>query len=111
MVSFSLIFAAFVVETSHINLTDCCRCKCSRCSMELITKPEECRCCREIERCNEKLQLLQDDIERSCITEHGGFVSVCLNRWVLEVAGFSLKTKNGRRYSTLLAQGRTSQDE
>ena len=31
--------------------------------------------------------------EGDCVTIHPGFQDVCLNRWVLEVASLTLKTK------------------
>lgn len=47
-----------------------------------------------------------DDAELlHCVTELPGFDEVCLNRWVF------LKTKNRKRYTTLLNQGRASENE
>ena len=74
---------------------------------------EECRCCTEMEECMQKVSSYsQDNSEQvNCVTEHPGFDEVCLKQWVLEVAGISLKNKNGKRYTTLLNQGRTSKNE
>ena len=33
-----------------------------------------------------------------CVTEHPGFVEVCLNRWSLELAARSFKTREGPVY-------------
>ncbi|XP_015758790.1 PREDICTED: uncharacterized protein LOC107338057 isoform X1 [Acropora digitifera] len=78
-------------------------CKCSLCSVEAITKPEECICCKEIDRVSEVMGQL--DLEDRCIILHPGFQDVCLNRWVLEVASLNLKTKAGKSYRVLRGQG------
>ena len=75
---------------------------------------EEWRCCTEMEECMQKVSSYsQDNSEQvNCVTEHPRFDEVCLiKQWVLEVAGISLKNKNGKRYTTLLNQGRTSENE
>ena len=74
---------------------------------------EECRCCTEMEECMQKASSYsQDNSEQvNCVTEHPGFDEVCLKQWVVEVAGISLRNKNGKRYTTLLNQGRTSKNE
>ena len=67
-----------------------CRCKCSNCSLERITKPEECWCCMDMDRCTERM--LEVDKEGECITAHPGYAACCLNSWVLSSAAISLKT-------------------
>lgn len=85
------------------------RCKCSRCSIEALTKAEECICCKEIDRVGEVMS--QADLEDQCITLHPGFNDVCLNRWVLQIASLALKTKAGKSYRTLFSQGLKSESE
>ena len=65
----------------------------------------ECRCCTEIEECSQRLLVNYSKPNINCITEHPGFNEVCLNEWVLEVAGLGLKSKNGKRYTTIFNQG------
>ena len=47
--------------------------------------------------------LKEDNKQPHCVTEHPGFVKVCLNRWSLELAGRSFKTRDWirREVSTL----------
>lgn len=85
------------------------RCKCSHCSIEAVTKAEECICCKEIDRVGEVMS--QVDLEDQCITLHPGFHDVCLNRWVLQIASLALKTKAGKSYRTLFSQGLKSESE
>ena len=49
--------------------------------------------------------------EDKCITLHPGFHDVCLNKFVLEIAALSLKTKAGKSYRTIYAQGQRSEAE
>ena len=49
----------------------------------------ECICCCEIDRMVMKKE--EDASEISCITDHEGFESVCLNVWVLQAAYFSYR--------------------
>lgn len=77
------------------------RCKCSLSSLEAITKPEECICCKEIDRVSGVMGQL--DLEDRCITLHPGFHDVCLNRWVLEVASLNFAVKEaGMKQSKFL---------
>ena len=87
----------------------CFRCKCSNCSLEIVVKHEECRCCMEVNRCVERM----DELERKgdCIISHPGFSDVCLNRLVLHTASIGLKTKNKKSYTTMLAQSDTAEHE
>ncbi|KAK3753694.1 hypothetical protein QZH41_013140, partial [Actinostola sp. cb2023] len=80
-------------------------CHCSQCSVELVAKPEECFCCTEIDRCKEILEEL--DIDECCITSHPGFLSVCLDEWVLQIAAIGLQTRRKKRYTVLFDQGIT----
>jgi len=66
--------------------------------VEFVVKPEECRCCFEVDRCVEKIEKLER--EGDCIIAHPGFDDVCFNRWVLHTAGVGLNTKNKKSYTT-----------
>jgi len=72
-------------------------------------KPEECFCCLEMERCREKMEVIE--MEDTCITEHPGFENVCLDKWVLETAAIGLKTKSRRSYVSLHKERKTSEAE
>lgn len=85
------------------------RCSCSCSSVLLVAKAEECQCCHDIDRCGEIMAEI--DQEGQCITLHPGFLDVCLNKYVLEVASLGLKTKSGKSYKALLAQGNRSEAE
>ena len=76
--------------------------------MDMIVKPEECRCCLEFDRCTEKMA---NQEPQTCITLHPAFRDVCLNKYVLEVAAVGLKTKAKRSYTVLYNEGRTSESE
>ena len=99
----------YLVLRAHRTVVVVDRCKCSRCSLEAITKPEECICCKEIDRVSEVMGQL--DLEDRCTTLHPGFHEVCLNRWVLEVASLTLKTKAGKSYRVLRGQGGRNEAE
>ena len=58
-----------------------------------MTKTVECVCCREYQQILEKLT--DDGVADSCITQHPGFSAVCLNMWVLQVAGFHVRQEHG----------------
>ncbi|CAH3179583.1 unnamed protein product [Porites lobata] len=85
-------------------------CSCSNCSVSLVTKAQECICCKEIDRCEEVMEEAIGD-RTVCITLHPGFESVCLNRHVLEVAALGLKTRAGKSFTTVLGQSNKSDDE
>ena len=53
---------------------------------------DECVCCCEIEQVIHKKQ---GDTQVTCITEHEGFESVCLDTWVLQTAYFSYRWHYG----------------
>ncbi|XP_067025620.1 uncharacterized protein [Acropora muricata] len=72
-------------------------CKCSNCSLECITKPEECRCCMDMDRCTERMAEVEKDGQ--CITVHPGYAACCLNTWVLSNAAISLRTMAQKTYS------------
>lgn len=95
-------FSTFSFGVIEISLFH--RCKCTHCSLEYITKREECFCCHDIDRCQEKIQKLVESGNEEpldCITLHPGFVSGCLDEWVLEIAAIGLKTKKNKRYTVL----------
>ena len=85
-------------------------CRCSNCSVSLVTKAQECICSKEIDRCEEVMEEAIGD-RTVCITHHPGFESVCLNRHVLEVAAMGLKTRIGKSYTTVRGQSNKSDDE
>ena len=49
-------------------------------SVEIVLLWRECICCCEVEKVVMKKEESASEI--SCITEHEGFESVCLNAWV-----------------------------
>ena len=44
----------------------------------------------------------------SMLLSHPGFESVCLNSWVLATATIGLKTKEKEAFTTLVAEGNTT---
>ena len=44
----------------------------------------------------------------SMLLSHPGFESVCLNSWVLAIATIGLKTKQKKAFTTLFAEGNTT---
>lgn len=50
-------------------------------------------CCHEYDQIINKLA--ENDSEVSCITQHEGFVTVCLNRWVLQAGYFQYRQRYG----------------
>ena len=105
----STLFECNILREAHRTVVVIDGSKCSCCSLEAITKPEECICCKEIDRVGEVMGQL--DLEDRCITLHPGFQDVCLNRWVLEVASLNLKTKSGKSYRVLRGQGGRTEAE
>lgn len=54
----------------------------------------ECVCCQEIPQVKSKLrEVAQVDglPEPNCITQHPGFLAVCINRWVLQTAWYQYR--------------------
>lgn len=74
----SLLFECKILREARRTVVVLDRCKCSFCSLEAINKPEECICCKEIDRVGEVMDQL--DLEDRCITLHPGFRDVCPNR-------------------------------
>ncbi|CAH3177506.1 unnamed protein product [Porites lobata] len=99
----------FLLTPPIASVTMQTECFCSNCSVGFTTKPEECQCCREIDRCDEVMERFGDTSQG--ITLHPGFQDVCLNHHVSEVAALGLKTKSGKSYRVLYDQGRKSQSE
>lgn len=107
-------FSSIILPTIKLTCNFLClllgvRCFCSNCSVDLATKPEECQCCQEIDRCGEVMGKFGDP--HQCITLHPGFQDVCLNRHVLEIAALGLKTKAGKSYRTMFLQGQRTEAE
>ncbi|XP_028419305.1 uncharacterized protein LOC114545162 [Dendronephthya gigantea] len=86
-------------------------CECGNCSLDMIVKPEECRCCMEISQCRDKMYEHEDEGHQKCIVDHPGFNDVCLNEWVLEIASLGLKTKGHRNYNSVFREGQKTRAE
>ncbi|KAK2549703.1 hypothetical protein P5673_029831, partial [Acropora cervicornis] len=84
-------------------------CKCSNCSLECITKPEECRCCMDMDRCTERVAEVEKDGQ--CITAHPGYAACCLNTWVLSTAAISLRTMAQKTYSATKIEKNAAESE
>ena len=79
----------------------CSRCRCGKCSMELLANAQECRCCTEVEVCMPAIsnsEVVEDVGHVSCVTNHPGFNAVCLSKWSLRLSGEKYKRKGGQRY-------------
>ncbi len=63
-----------------------CRCECDKC--RIMPTARECLCCKEVPQV---LEVMQEFPEISCITDHSGFQSVCLDLYVLRTAYFSYR--------------------
>ena len=62
---------------------------------EPMPTERESVCCREIHQVENKL-MDWDGSSIDCITEHGGFQSVCLDVWVLQTALYQTGQEPGR---------------
>lgn len=87
------------------------RCKCGTCSVEFVVKPDECRCCFDIEQC--KMKMAEVNLNGRCLTEHPAFECGCLNPWVLRIAGVGFKTriKGAKNYTALYKKGKKTENE
>ncbi len=54
----------------------------------------ECVCCKEIASVVGKLDVLEDPTV-TCITNHPGFETVCLDVWVLQTAYYQFRQEHG----------------
>lgn len=70
-----------------------------------MDKEEECICCQEIDPVVNTCLSLVDDGEMyanqptpTCITQHPGFMTVCINKWVLRTAWFQYKQQYADAY-------------
>ena len=52
-------------------------------------------CCAEISQVWQKVEDQRPEIQMSCITEHPGFQSNCLDVWVLEAAYYAFRQQYG----------------
>ncbi|XP_077991063.1 uncharacterized protein LOC144445398 [Glandiceps talaboti] len=68
-------------------------CSCTQCQEML--KQVDSICCCEIDDVKKKMDEL--DAETNCITDHPGFIPVCLNEWVLQTAYFQYRQQYGSR--------------
>ena len=57
----------------------------------------ECRCCRNIPQVTAILDeyIEESNTDVSCITEHPGFASACLDRYVLQIAYLQYRQQYG----------------
>ena len=72
---------------------------CTRGNCQQMATPRECKCCREIR----SVVLKMEDYEvvalpLQCITEYPGFLSVCLDQYVLETAYYQYRQQYGERH-------------
>ncbi len=81
----------------------CVRCQCDNCTV--MDREEECICCQEINAIITTCKSLPNDGPMfvneaipTCITQHPGFKSVCLNKWVLKTAWFQYKQQYADAY-------------
>ncbi|CAH3178351.1 unnamed protein product [Porites lobata] len=54
----------------------------------------ESECCHDIGQIWQKIEE-QTEVQMSCITEHPGFQSTCLDVWVLETAYYAYRQQHG----------------
>ena len=52
-------------------------------------------CCTEIGQLWQKVKEQGPETQISCITEHPGFQSICLDFWVLETAYYAYRQQQG----------------
>ena len=77
------------------------RCSCGNCkAMPLI---EESICCAEMIRVKDRMNYSDifdgTAVQHTCITNHPGFIPVCLDVWSLQTAYFAFKQENnGKHY-------------
>ncbi|XP_061918108.1 P2X purinoceptor 7-like [Entelurus aequoreus] len=65
-------------------------CTCQNCvNMETVA---ECVCCSEIEAVT---RTMEEEGVKTCIIDHHGFPSVCLDEWVLQTAYYAYKQQYG----------------
>ncbi|WAR05113.1 P2RX7-like protein [Mya arenaria] len=79
-------------DGNRIGNTNWCRCN----SCIAMHTERESVCCRDVEQTNFKLDVFNEeahDIE--CITDHPGFGTVCLDRYVLETAYYQYRQQYG----------------
>lgn len=55
------------------------------------TQVTKCRCCNEVEAASLKNSEAVAEGLPQCITDHPGFQTVCLNRWMLQTAWYQYK--------------------
>jgi len=71
----------------------CPRCECGIC--QPMPTAHESVCCAEISQVWQKVEDQRPEIQMSCITEHPGFQSNCLDVWVLETAYYAFRQQYG----------------
>ena len=62
-----------------------------------MDRSEECVCCFEIAKIQNKNAEVFGPIPK-CITQHPGFIAVCLNKWVLQTARYQYKQQYSDYY-------------
>ena len=86
-----LLFVLFCL--SFFVLAVCLRCECGIC--QPMPTAHESVCYTEISRDSLKKEDQRPEIQMSCITQHPGFRSSCLDVWVLETAYYAFRQQYG----------------
>ena len=81
-------------------------CNCGNCDIQNLVEAKECRCCTEIQKCVDEMNLVTAEKDATmCIINHPGFdainrwsLVICINRWSLELASDNFKTRGGQKY-------------
>ena len=58
-------------------------------------------CCTEIGQVWQKIEDQRPDVRMSCITQHKGFQSTCVDVWVLETAYYAFSQHHGPDNNTV----------
>ncbi|XP_020911892.1 uncharacterized protein LOC110249658 [Exaiptasia diaphana] len=59
--------------------------------------------------CMDRMNELEEEVV--CITNHSASKTICLDKWVLEVAAIGLKTRKNKSYTVLRKKGLASEPE
>ena len=82
------------MNSSHYERGPFCYCNLGVCGMcQLMLLVPESVCCHEIVQIWQKIEE-QMEVQMSCITEHPGFKSTCLDVWVLKTAYYAYRQQH-----------------